>query len=139
MGGIWVEGLQSVEICVDGVLLFSDELKAWPRDGSGHVHECMYFRNCTNITFTSSSSGVVDGNGERWWGIPGIGYLVREENRPRLLHIEDSRGVLVERLLLRNSPYWTFWASNVDGLEVRFTNISARRTTYNGHDVIDLT
>ena len=27
------------------------------------------------------------------WGIPGIGYLVRGENRPNLFKVEDSRWV----------------------------------------------
>ena len=42
--------------------------------------------------------GLIDGNGLRWWGVPGVGYLVRTEDRPRLLCISDSSDVLVENL-----------------------------------------
>lgn len=40
------------------------------------------------------------------WGPPGIGYLERQENRPRLLNIEQSNYILVEKIILKNSPYW---------------------------------
>jgi len=103
------------------------------------VHECMYFNKFTNVTFTSSGKGLIDGKGSTWWGIPGIGYLERQENRPRLLTIDNGKSILVEKIILKNSPYWTFWAPNADGLEVRYTDISARRDNDDGHDVIDMT
>jgi len=82
---------------------------------------------------------VLDGNGAVWWGFPGIGYLEIGENRPRMLNIGKSKDILVEYLYFLNSPYWTFWAHGIDGLEVRFSHISARRDNYNGHDILDLT
>jgi len=82
---------------------------------------------------------VLDGQGSRWWGLPGIGYLERMENRPKLLEIRGGTDILVEKLLLKDSAYWTFWAHGIDGLEVRFTDISARRTPLDEHDIIDLT
>ena len=97
------------------------------------------FDNLTDVTFTSSGTGTLDGRGERWWGLPGIGYLVREEDRPRLFNVGGSRGILVERLRFINSPYWTFWVHGVDGLEVRWCEVSARRTQIDGHDPVDLT
>ena len=77
--------------------------------------------------------------GAAWWGFPGIGYLERQENRPRLLNIENSKHILVENIILKNSPYWTFWAHGVEYLEVRHVDIDARRDKDDGHDVIDLT
>ena len=47
----------------------------WP------IIECLHFFYIENVTFTSSGVGTLDGQGELWWGLPGIGYLVREENR----------------------------------------------------------
>ena len=29
------------------------------------------------------------------WGLPGIGYLVRGENRPRLIEVKGSRWVII--------------------------------------------
>lgn len=71
--------------------------------------------------------------------MPGVGYLERGENRPKLLELDSPREVLVERLLLKDSPYWTFWAHGADGLEVRHTRIDARRTSEPKHTTIDLT
>ena len=81
-----------------------------------------------NVTFTSNGVGTLDGNGERWWGIPGIGFLVRKEDRPNLFKSEDSTNLLVENLFLKDSPHWTFEAKHVDGLEIRNVEIEARRT-----------
>ena len=47
---------------------------------------------------------MIDGNGRGWWGA--VEYLLIGENRPRLLHIYNSTRLLVERLLLKDSPYW---------------------------------
>ena len=142
MGGIQVESLKSVTISFDGTIVFSKDFKRWPRTGpttKASVLECLHFINCNNITITSSGTGLIDGNGAAWWGFPGIGYLERQENRPRLLNIENSKHVLVENIILKNSPYWTFWAHGVEYLEVRHVDIDARRDKDDGHDVIDLT
>eukprot|EP00091_Calanus_sinicus_P005201 TRINITY_DN15603_c0_g1_i1.p1 TRINITY_DN15603_c0_g1~~TRINITY_DN15603_c0_g1_i1.p1 ORF type:complete len:157 (+),score=41.35 TRINITY_DN15603_c0_g1_i1:102-572(+) len=125
MGGIMVNDIQSVTIQIDGTIIFSDNMDDWPRESNGDVLECIHFLNITNVTFTSSGVGVLDGQGETWWGVPGIGYLVRGENRPRLFNVKQSKDILVENLLFLNSPYWTFWVHQVDGLEVRFCEISA--------------
>ena len=35
------------------------------------------------------------------------------ENRPRLLHVRNSSSLLVENLLLKDSPYWTTYFDDV--------------------------
>ena len=139
MGGIHVENLIGVRFRLDGTLSYAADVKHWPRDSSGRVKECITFENVTNVVFTSNGTGTMEGNGPTWWGVPGVGYLVRGENRPRLFYIGHSHNVLFERILLHNSPYWTFLASNVDGLEVRDSAIDARRDTDDGHNAIDMT
>lgn len=69
--------------------------------------------------FTSSGTGTIDGNGAGWWGY--ISYLEIAENRPRLLRIEDSAKLLIEHLLLKDSPYWTFYAHDIIDLEIRYS------------------
>ena len=139
MGGIKASGLQSVIFIIDGTLVFSNKLREWPRDGDGRVLDSFHFYNFNNVTFTSNGKGTLDGNGERWWGIPGIGYLLRPEPKPRLFNIDDSSNILVEKILFIDSPDNTFWARRVKGLEVRYCDISARRTSIDDHDLIDLT
>lgn len=146
MGGLMVQGLKNATIQLDGTLAFASTtlnaekyIKQWPRDANGRVKECFYFIDAKHITFTSSGKGTLDGKGAKWWGVPGIGYLLREENRPRLIKIENSEDVVFEHWFLKDSPYWNFLASHVDGLVIRYSSIDARRTNNDGHDVIDLT
>lgn len=141
MGGIHAKGLDSVTIQIDGTLSFSDDMKHWPRHGPGMhagVLECIQLDDPTNVTFTSSGKGTLNGNGAKWWGFPGIGYLVRAENRPRMMKINNGKNILVEHLLFKDSPYWTF-SADVDGLEIRHSEIDVRRTQHDGHGLIDLT
>jgi len=139
MGGIQAWSLQSITIQLDGTLVFSDNMEEWPRHQDGKVFECMSFYNVTNVTFTSSGIGSLDGQGATWWGIPGIGYLLRGENRPRLIEVKGGRDLLFENWYFKNSPYWTFWVHDVDGLEVRHCEISARRNDNDHHNIIDMT
>ena len=93
MGGIEARGLRSIVFQIDGTLLFSDDIKNWPRQPNDDVLECIHFYNIQNVTFTSQGLGTLNGQGQQWWGIPGIGYLIRGENRPRLFNVEDSKVV----------------------------------------------
>ena len=139
MGGITASKIESVTFQIDGTVVFSDNMADWPRQGNGRVLHCIHFHNFTNVTFTSSGVGVLDGQGDTWWGVPGIGYLVRGENRPNLFRIDDSKDILIENLLFLNYPCWTFNAQRVDGLEVRYSEISARQTEDDHHGMIDIT
>ena len=66
---------------------------------------CLYSDAPVNVTYTSRGTGTLDGQGSVWWGLPGIGYLVRGEDRPRLFHAAGSpKNLLVERLRFINSP-----------------------------------
>lgn len=142
MGGVISRNLVDATLNINGTLVFSKNMKAWPRTGPGDdasVLECLYFFNATRLTVTSSGQGLLDGNGPTWWGLPGVGYLEIGENRPRLLHIEDSHDVLVERISFVRPPYWTVYVNGVDGLEVRYCSVDAWRTSHDKHTGIDLT
>ncbi len=162
IGGIYAKNIQSATIQIDGELHYTDNRTAWPTDSNGHVKECMYFEELNNVTFMSlnphSQKGLIDGHGQKWWGA--IKYLLFEgnvesstfsffrnnyalplflENRPRLMHIYNSKNLLVDNIYFKDSPYWTFDASDVRNLEIRFTNVSARRTDIDYHDIFDMT
>ena len=132
MGGIIASDVSHVTIQIDGTFVYAFEntveaaeryIRDWPRSTpgtmtkSGKVLEWMHFRNFTDVTFTSSGVGTFEGRGQKWWGIPGLGYLKREENRPRLIKIDaDSKRILFENLYLHESPYWTLTASGISDL-----------------------
>lgn len=139
MGGIFATGLEHVTIQLDGTLAFSTAWREWPTRPNGDVLECFELDNIKNVTITSSGTGTFDGQGYKWWGLPGLGYLHHEENRPRLMRLSTVNDVLVENVLLKDSPYWTFYADNIEGLEVRYSTIDARRMNDDGHNIIDLT
>jgi len=139
MGGIKAWNLESVIFQLDGTLVFSDNIAEWPKETNGAVLECFHFFNLNNVTFTSSGVGTLDGQGERWWGLPGVGYLVREENRPRMIKIDGGKDILMENFFFLNSPYKTCGVYEVDGMEIRNCEISVRRTDQDHHGIIDLT
>ena len=106
---------------IDGTLIFNNDRDSYPSGPDGKVLECLLFYDITNALFTSSGGetnrGTLNGNGQAWWGA--IKYLRYQENRPRLFHIMQSKDVVFEKIVMLNSPFWTFFAENCDGLEVR--------------------
>lgn len=138
MGGITASGLRSVTLRVDGVLALSTNLKAWPTSDGKRVMDFLTLNDPENVTMTSAGGGSFDGRGRSWWGPPGIGYLERVENRPKLLKVNRARNCLFEKLLLKDSPYWTMEVSG-DTVEIRYMTIDARRLRDDGHSLIDLT
>mmetsp|Transcript_3689 Transcript_3689/g.13260 ORF Transcript_3689/g.13260 Transcript_3689/m.13260 type:complete len:589 (+) Transcript_3689:118-1884(+) len=136
MGGISASGLTDVTIQLEGTLKFSSSIKSWPRDETGAVKGCILLSDARNLTLTSSGTGTLDGNGERWWGW--LKYLEVQEDRPRLLELRNSSQLLVEHWLLKDSPYWSFWANDVDTLEVRHAAVDVRRNAARQHDLYNL-
>lgn len=135
VGGIIVDTLFNVTFQLDGTLFFTDDRNTWPTHG-GHVLECLQFNSLTNVTFTSSGKGTLNGNGKKWWGA--IKFLENGEDRPRLFHILRSQNILFENILLKDSPFWTFWAENCDGLVVRHSEVDVRVDNADKHDIADL-
>jgi hypothetical protein len=120
MGGCVSNNLTDAAIQIDGTIVFSGDTVQWPRSPDGKsVLECLQFNSPRNVTITSSGRGRLVGSGAAWWSLGPLGYLLHGENRPRLLHIWRGRDITVERIWLDQSPYWTFWAEQVDGLVVR--------------------
>lgn len=78
---------------------------------------CRYFAALVNADsldgFSIGSSGTIDGNGHRYWRH----FWTRrewnpqctnkDEQRPRLVYISNSRNVTVQDVNLVNSPFWT--------------------------------
>jgi len=143
LGGIYARHLINVTIQIDGIFKFSDNYFEWPRDAQTHlVLDCFYFEQLTNVTFTSSNpnneKGIIDGSGAIWWGL--VQYLVIRGDRPRLFVIYNSTNILIENILLKNSPKWTFYGKDIANLEIRYTDVDARRhANVQWHDLNELT
>lgn len=135
-GGIYAVGLKNVTFQFDGTLQFNNDRETWPTFEDGSVMECIYLQDIEDIKITSSGKGTLDGNGKEWWGA--IKFLKYQENRPRLVHIVNSKNVIVENMLFLNSPYWTFYAEHCDGMLIRYSDVSARWTNASEHTLLDL-
>lgn len=131
IGGVTGSSMDSLRLVVDGTMFFIGNATTWPRQSDGKMQECIYFENLSNSIITSSSRGVLNGNGPEWWGTL--------TSRPRLLHIVTSASLIVEHILLKNSAYWSFFAKDAHNLVIRYTDVDARwsedRTTHDMHDL----
>lgn len=92
-----VAGLTDVTLQVDGALVVSDNLTAWPAPGGAEA--ALYFQSATNLRITGA--GVIDGQGYNWWWSVFLGH---HDIRPDLVIVEKSVGVEVDTVLLTNSP-----------------------------------
>jgi polygalacturonase len=136
VGGIKARGIKDFILQIDGTIVFTNDRDTWPKNSNGDVEECIYLEDIANVVFTSTGKGVIDGNGKEWWGA--IKFLKFQGDRPRLLHIKRSKNILMENLLLKNSPFWSFYAEDSDGLHIHHTDVDARWTNADYHTLIDL-
>ena len=111
---------QGVHLCVEkgGVLKGSDDISDYPvRMTRIEGETCRYFTALINAEdvdgFTLCGEGMIDGNGLRSWK---AFWLRREwnpdctnkdEQRPRLIYIANSKNVTIAGLRLCNSHFWT--------------------------------
>ncbi len=135
-GGMKARGLKNVTMKIEGTISFDNDRKTWPKNQFGNSEECIYLEDIEDFVMTSSGKGTIDGNGKAWWGA--IQYLIHGRDRPRLVHIKGSKNVLVENMLFRNSPRWTFYAEKSDGLLIRYSDVTARWTKQDTHTILDL-
>lgn len=117
-GGIKAAGIHDFVLQIDGTIAFDNNRDTFPKNANGDVEECIYLEDIYNVKFTSTGKGTIDGQGQAWWGA--VQFLIHQEDRPRILHIKRSKNILMENLLLKDSPYWTFYAEDSDGLFVQY-------------------
>ena len=101
--------IQDIEICIDGKLIFFDEISAWPLTDNQEYFNGIDFHNSINITLTGN--GIIDGQGWVWWWEFLIGNIVKQ--RPIMLNFEDCIDIKVEYLTLLNSPRFHVYGSNI--------------------------
>jgi polygalacturonase len=93
--------------------------------------------NASNITgLQITGEGTIDGSGLRWWKE----YWEARANepdhldphfkvqRPRLIHIYNSRQVMVRDLLLKDSAFWNLQLTYCDGVEIHNLKVRAPHT-----------
>ena len=141
--GVFATNVNNAVIQLDGTLRFERLDKKPIR--THKVQPCMHIKDSQNLTITSSSAaaggnrrGLIDGRGSQYWGVPGVGFIQVAEHRPRLLVLNRTTDLLLEHIILQDSPYHTLKLVSVNRVEVRNISIVARRTPEDGHGWIDL-
>jgi polygalacturonase len=135
--GVHAKNVNDTVILLDGVLRFERlDKKQYQKK---RTPACLFIDHGHNITLTSNHRGVIDGRGSQYWGIPLFGYMQFAESRPRMLVFRSISDLLIERVILQDSPYHTLNLEHVDRVVVRNMSIVARRTKEDGHNWIDLT
>lgn len=119
-----------------GVLKGSDDISDFPVvDTRIEGESCKYFPAVVNADgldgFTISGEGTIDGNGLRYWKAFWLRRswnpqcTNKDEMRPRLIFISNSRNVQIDGLHLKDSPFWTthiYRCENVKYLNLRITS-----------------
>lgn len=149
--GIYGNHIQNSVIQIDGIIKFEKNPKQSRFNDEStiyngvHVLPCFMLDLSNNITITSKHGsslnnhrGLIDGQGSNYWGIPIIGYLQNGERRPRLIRINQTSNLLIENLILQDSPYHTMYLEDVTNVTVRNISIISRRTASDGHSYVDL-
>ena len=137
LGGVYASSLKNIRFVLDGTLIFTNDRASWPVDSQGGTVPCIRFEFFEKVTFTSTTQqGIVDGNGATWWGYRN--YVKYGENRPMLFHLYQAKNVIFEHILLKNSPFWSFYAQNVNGLVIRYARVDVRVTPMKYHDLTNL-
>lgn len=117
-GALYFKNRVNLYIEENGVLMGSDDISDYPVCVTRIEGEtCKYFPaliNADNVDgFTVFGKGTIDGNGLKAWKA----FLIRrewnpdctnkDEQRPRLIYVSNSKNVLISGLKLQNSHYWT--------------------------------
>lgn len=126
---------QGVHLYVErgGVLKGSDDLSDYIlADTRIEGQNCKYFTALINVDgvdgFTMMGPGTIDGNGVKSWKAFWLRRswnpkcTNKDEQRPRLVYISNSKNVTIEGLKLQNSHFWTTHLYRCD--HVRYLNCS---------------
>lgn len=101
-----------------GTLMGSDDISDFPLMKTRIEGEtCTYYPALVNADgldgFTISGQGSIDGNGLRYWKAFWLRRkwnpkcTNKDEQRPRLVYISNSKNVTISDVHLQNSPFWT--------------------------------
>jgi len=83
--------------------------------------ECLiYAENASHVSVRGR--GVIDGNGPAFWTWNGR-HWVADKWRPSMMQFLGCDHVLVEDVMLRNSPGWTLHPTDCDGVTIRGVTI----------------
>jgi len=148
-GGIEASDRTNVRLIVDGILRAVPDFDVWPQSSptSTQLAAFIQLTNFSGLTITSetrhgiqtlidggpgnlsssTSGGLIDGQGKRWWNEFTIGASLSGSHRPKLLQVSESENVLVENIFMLNSPSFHLLLDDVLHVEVRDVTVYVDR------------
>lgn len=111
-----VSNVEQVQLWIEGEIIAHDNITAWPNDGKNYQN-MLEFNNCNDILVTGRNTGVVRGQGFKWWVEFLFGFIT--STRPTLLQMNDCSDVVIEKLQLYNGPRYHMYLRNMTNLFVR--------------------
>ncbi len=133
-GAIFLKSGVSLYIEKNAIILGSDDISDYPvLETRIEGETCMYYPaliNADNIDGISIfGDGIIDGNGMKSWKA----FWQRrkwnpkcqnkDEQRPRLIYISNSKNVIISGLTLQNSHFWTTHIYKCNNLKLLNLNI----------------
>lgn len=110
-------GLSDVTLLLEGTLVASNNITAWPVGADGSRSDVISVANSTGVTFRGG--GTIDGQGHDWWWAKILGKLGnRTGSRPHLLACTLCRGLVVDGITLNNSPNYHVRAYQVQNVTI---------------------
>ncbi|XP_063236393.1 endo-polygalacturonase-like [Bacillus rossius redtenbacheri] len=68
-------------------------------------------------TIDGQGDVVMTGKNQTWWELAHVAMVQGTyQNNPRLIQINDSTDITLYQITLKNSPYWTVYITNTNGL-----------------------
>jgi len=126
--GTYISEVENLVLSIDGIIEGVPDFEKWPITEACHGHYCpmLGFYKCRNVTVTSSApswdaGGIIDGRGYEWWWSEILQTLPCQ--RPKIMHWKYTTGIVIEKLHLRNSPFWNIDLDDVSNVVVRHVQV----------------
>ena len=126
---ITLRGLVNVTLEIRGKLIACNRIKNYPQVAKYKYQNFISVENCQSITI--AGGGKIDGRGYIWWldtWMVNKKYMPAHASRPRLIDIEDTRGINIHDLTLKNSPQFHIRTGQTVGAKMYNLDIKVNTT-----------
>lgn len=133
-------GMRDVTLRLEGQLLASDDIAAWPNKTATEAQDVLTIANSTG--FTIDGGGGIDGQGYNWWWAAILKKIPNVNGgRPHLVHFQQVDGVTVRDVTLSNSAQFHCKVDDVANLLVVNTSVlvdlDGQRSLHRAHGTWD--
>lgn len=125
--------LDDVHVRLDGTIRFTNDTPYWQANAYRHPFQnTIMFWKWGGRDIKIHGTGVLDGNGQRWWNeFAGLEILDPTNSylRPVLFYAENATGLDIEGIHLKDSPCWTTFV--VTSRDIAFRDVACTAESNN--------